>query len=232
MSIKSFVQRTMGAAKNASNTKQPLAPTPMAPTPMAPSYKAEAAPTSLPQFAMQRQQAQSRLQGQGQLQQDALNRRFAQLGGGPSGAAIKAQQNLGAEQAMQQEDVMGGINAQELGAIQSLQEAEKGRVFQAGQADVARAQQESQFGKQFGLSQQELAMAKRAAKQQEAADKFNRAIAGSELQGNKLDRFQNIYKGGLGALGRKANPSMPPPGTSANGMVLVNGEWKFPVLGG
>jgi hypothetical protein len=149
--------------------------------------------------------AQQRLQAGGQQQQDALNRKFAQLGGGPSGASIKAQQNLSSDLARQQEEALGGIGIAEQQALQGMQEQEKGREFAAGQSDLARQQAAEQFGRQFGLqeagfSQQQVMdafsrkMAEQQAQSQKEADLFNQAIATSELGGGKGERFLQTYR--------------------------------------
>lgn len=105
------------------------------------------------QFDLQRQQAASRINAGAGQQRQAMQRKFAQLGGGPSGASFKAAQNLEAQLGTQREDAMGGIGIAEAQDIARQREVEQGQKFQAGESALGRAQQESQFGRQFGLQQ-------------------------------------------------------------------------------
>jgi len=197
-------------SRTANKSAAPAVPKPIN-APMAPpqeAYKAQLSTGPLPEFEKQKQIAQQRLGASGQQQNEALQRRFAQMGGGPSGASIKAQQNLGANLLQQQEDTLGGIDAAQLqeqqrrnemeqGKAFSSQEALAGRQFQSGEAlagrqfgaeqsALDRAIQAEQFGKQFGLSKQ-------ANTREEEAQKFNLALAQSDLSGGKLDRFNQAY---------------------------------------
>lgn len=169
-------------------------------------------------YEMQRKQVSQRLQAQGQEQQGALNRRFAQLGGGPSGAAIKAQQNLQSQLGQQREEALGNIASQE--ALAQKQEEQFNKQFglqeraqktaeeqfgkQFGLQERAQQVGEEQFGKQFGLQEKQLAEAltqgefgRTFAKEQFSADRadqaFNKAVAGAQLKGSQLGRFSNLY---------------------------------------
>lgn len=165
-------------------------------------YKEQAAPTSLAQFDLQRKQAQGRIGQQAQQQSEALNRRLAGMGG-PAGAGLKLQQQLGEQQARTQEDVLGGIAAQEAGAIEAQREAERQRAYGSQEAETARAaeadqfgyqsgQQERQFGSQFGQQERQFGaqhgLAKRAADLERQAQLFNMGIAGSELGEDQLQK--------------------------------------------
>lgn len=91
-------------------------------------------------------------QAQGQMQDDMLKRRFAQLGGGGGGALIKAQlqanQELGTSQADQERSLAG----QELAAQSAFEEAQAGREQQAGMLNAQQLQQANQMNTQAAQS--------------------------------------------------------------------------------
>lgn len=120
-------------------------------------------------------------QGQAQKQQvgDAMARRAAQLGGGPGGALIKAQQVAEGEVDQRTQQGNEAIDAAQRGEHRRIREVQEGRAWQAGEAEkqrlfargereagqtwqsgeskLARDQQQSQFDKQFGLTETQYA---------------------------------------------------------------------------
>jgi hypothetical protein len=99
---------------------------------------------------------------------EALKRRQAQFGGGPSGAFLKQEQLLRQDVAAERGRQFQAIGAAE--AAQKEREAESERLrqfareerlggesFAAEQARTAREQQERQFGRQFGLAERQAA---------------------------------------------------------------------------
>jgi len=106
------------------------------------------------QFDVQRQRASQQENALVQNQRDALNRRLAAMGGGPGGAAIKLEQQIGDESAQRLQQANEGINA-----AQSAEEARTRDVQQA--RDFARSEREAgQSFQQSNLNkQQELALA-------------------------------------------------------------------------
>ncbi len=112
-------------------------------------------------YNVQRQRAQQQEAGQLQGQKDALNRRAAQLGGGPSGAIIAADQqagnasaqrlqsaNEGIDQAQNQE--LRGVKMTQLGQQFTSSEREAGQQFAAGQQEKQFGQQKELQGNEFG----------------------------------------------------------------------------------
>lgn len=128
-------------------------------------------------FEKQRQQALGDIQAQGQDAQDALNRRFASIGGLASGASIKQQQILQDKIGQQRERALGGVADREsLAELEEARdaankaftsgeaekqrgflkgEAQVGRDFQGSEAAKVRALQSSQFDKTFGLNREQ-----------------------------------------------------------------------------
>ncbi len=95
-------------------------------------------------YNAQRQKAQQQEGANLQGQKDALARRAAQLGGGPSGALIKTEQQAGDQSAQRLQSANEGINQaqnQEMRGIKMTQlgqqyqtgEREAGQTFQAGE---------------------------------------------------------------------------------------------------
>lgn len=121
--------------------------------PMAPQ------PPQVNPYEQFRKQAELRNQAQMRDQQNAMQRRFAQLGGGPSGAQIKMEQDLQRQNNEDLSNQIQGINAQE------------------AQANT----QANQFQQQFGLDQTKtlagLDLARRAAALDEQGQLFNQAQA-------------------------------------------------------
>lgn len=88
---------------------------------------------ALPEFDLQRSRLKSTLNDQANTQRDALERKLAQLQGGPSGAGIKLQQQLESDIGKQAEQGMEGIDSQELAARRQLDEAQKQREYQTSE---------------------------------------------------------------------------------------------------
>lgn len=109
-----------------------------------------------------RKQAQLRAGAQQQQAQNAMQRRFAQMGGGPSGARIKMEQDLQRQGADDLSNQIGSINAQE------------------AQANT----QANQFQQQFGLEQMKslagIDMARRQQLLDEQGQLFNQGQAVAE----------------------------------------------------
>src|SRR3990167_6625480 len=84
----------------------------------------------LPEFDFQRKRVQQQLNQDSQLKRDALQRRLAQLQGGPSGAGIKMEQQLEDDLARRREEAEEGLFAAEIGVRRQMDEADKQRDFQ------------------------------------------------------------------------------------------------------
>lgn len=97
-----------------------------------------------------REQAAQRNQAQMRDQQNAMQRRFAQLGGGPSGAQIKMEQDMQRQGGEDLANQLGSINAQE------------------AQANT----QANQFQQQFGLEQTKALSGIDMARRQQALDEM------------------------------------------------------------
>lgn len=112
-------------------------------------------PPAINPYDQFRKQAELKNQSMMRDQQNALQRRFAQLGGGPSGAQIKMEQDLARQGNEDLHNQIGNINAQE------------------AQANV----QSDQFNRQFGLEQTKalagLDMARRGQALDEMGQNFN-----------------------------------------------------------
>lgn len=108
------------------------APKPAAPQP------ARAPTGPIKEYDMMRQRAAQRADASAQQGREALQRRFAAMGGLNSGSAIKAQQ-LGSEAAARQkEDAIGGIDMAEQQERSRRDEVLAGRDFQASEAQKQR----------------------------------------------------------------------------------------------
>lgn len=131
------------------------------------AYKAkDMSQTALPQYDAMRARLNSQYSQTQSQAQDALDRQFATMGGGPGGAAVKQTENLASGIAKQKGDDLQTIGAQEAQSRQDLQnqenqkefqsgEAGKGYSFQAGQADINRKQQADEAAAGRGLSANE-----------------------------------------------------------------------------
>lgn len=177
----------------------------------------------LPQYDKLRAQTQQRFSAEGQKQGDALQRKFAALGNLQSGAAIKQQQNLNSDVMQQQEQAMGGIDAQEAQEVQRQKEvqdardfaanesrvgrefagaeADKGRTFQAGESALSRRAQGDQFDRSFGEQVKQNSftndMATKEAALNEKMTHYNQALslATSGKQNGVLDAWNQLFPG-------------------------------------
>jgi hypothetical protein len=120
------------------------------------------------EFDYQRNRAAQAENANVQAKRDALARRQAQLGGGPGGAFIKAEQNVLDESQNRLATVNEGIDAakrseeRRIGEIENAQafqrgEREAGQTFVAGQADLGRkfATGEREASQMFGRGERE-----------------------------------------------------------------------------
>lgn len=101
-------------------------------------YQAARQTGPLPQFELMRRRASQRAEASGQQANDALQRRFAAMGGLNSGAAIKQQQLTSEAVARQREDALAGVDAAEQQERMRQQDLADERNFQATEADRLR----------------------------------------------------------------------------------------------
>ncbi len=92
------------------------------------------------------QQEGANLQGQ----RDALNRRAAQLGGGPSGALIKVDQQAQDQSAQRLQSANEGINQAQNQELRGVKMTQLGQQFQTGEREAGQAFQQAQQGREFG----------------------------------------------------------------------------------
>lgn len=157
-------------------------------------------------------------------QQDALKRRFAQLGNLSSGAAMKQEQMLSQRGAELQQKAMEGIDVAQEQEQVALEEQAKQREFARGErvasqafgaaeSQLARKQQERQFNaaqslqkSQFG---EQMAMASKQFDLEKKIQEFNLEQAKKEAnKGNLWQRFSGDVKSGDfgGALSTLIDP--------------------------
>ncbi len=129
----------------------------------------------LPEIEIQRRLLKQRMGEQSQAERQALERRFASMGGGPSGAQVKAMGQLGEQQARREEEAQMGLTAQEIQARMTLEEAEKQRKFMTGEREAgqtfAKTMQEQERGAQQAFARQE----------REAQQVFQKGMAEQDL---------------------------------------------------
>lgn len=127
----------------------------------------------LPQYDAMRTRLNSQYsQSQGQAQ-DAIDRQFAAMGGGPGGAQIKQTENLAANTEKQKGQDLEGIDAQEAQSRQDLQTQENQKAFQS-----------SETGKGYGFQANEADLSRK-----QTADE---AAAGRSMQGEEFNAGQNM----------------------------------------
>ncbi len=85
------------------------------------------------QFDYERQKAAQSESTTLQGQKDALARKAAQLGGGPSGAFIKAEQQAGNDSAQRLQNANEGINQQQAAAIRDVNMTQLGQQYQTSE---------------------------------------------------------------------------------------------------
>ncbi len=164
------------------------------------SYQAQDESTvDLPQYDAMRTRLNTQYsQNQGQAQ-DAIDRQFAAMGGGPgNGAQLKQTENLAQNTEAQKSQDLEGINAQEASTRQQMQQQQNQEAFQSGEStrqmqfgasefntqaqQQAQAQQFGEFGQVAGLN-----TSWDEAQQQAANDAYNQS----------LSQFQAQHTGGL-----------------------------------
>lgn len=178
----------------------------------------------LPEFDVQRQKVQQRGNAAAQGQQDAMSRRFAANGMLNSGAALKQQNLIGQEAQRNTEEAIQSVDAAEMGEQQRRQEivdqrdfasneAKLGRDFAGSESALQRAQQGSQFDRSFTQQGSQFDKNFGLQNKQFAADRldqdFNKSVAGSQMKGGQLDRFNEINKG-MGRQGLAAPQKVQP----------------------
>lgn len=180
--------------------------------------------TSLPQYDFLRKQASQESNKQRQMGQEALNRRFAALGGVGSGAQIKTEQNLQSELAKQAQGAQNQISFQEQQQIHqedlAKQEREAQQAFISGESEKAREFQKLESGKQRsfqeklanmendyrekvfameygpnGIKFQQLNQAWAGLQMEYDAQEFNKALAAAE--NGEIDRLIAFYNNGI-----------------------------------
>lgn len=86
--------------------------------------------------------------------QDALDRQFAAMGGGPgNGAQLKQTENLASSIAQQKGNDLDQINAQEAATRRGLQTQEENKAFESSEAAKNRVAQGNQFNTQAKMTQ-------------------------------------------------------------------------------
>lgn len=176
----------------------------MGPTLVKP-FEAPKAVDVSPQFEMQKRLSSQRLGAQEQGQREALQRRFAQLGGGPSGASIKSEQNLEGQMGQQREQALSGIDMAKLAAIQEEAQRVRDLGFQGEQAQRGLEFQAAEAAKGRGLQQQQMAEAermnaftRRMSQQQVDQEKidqnFNKAVAMGQMSSSQAAKWKEYYK--------------------------------------
>jgi len=93
----------------------------------------------LPEYDLMRKRLNQQLREQEQVQREGLERSFARLGGGPAGAAIKAQQELETGLGKQRIAAEESVAGQELAMRRQLAEAEKQRQFAVAEREATQA---------------------------------------------------------------------------------------------
>lgn len=99
------------------------------------SYKArDRMAEALPEFDAMRRRMDTKYNREHMTAQDALDRQFAALGGGPSGAQMKQTTKLAGKFAEQKSQDALALEAEEAKARRGLQESEYAKEFQSGEA--------------------------------------------------------------------------------------------------
>ncbi len=147
------------------------------------------------QFDYARQKAAQTENAALQGQKDALTRRAAQLGGGPSGAFVKAEQTAGNESAQRLQNANEGINQQQAAALRDVNMTQLGQQYQTSEREAGQtfASGERAAGQTFQAGQQD---------KQIEAQKFMQdkgITAQSNLQDKSLAAQALMQKTGLDA---------------------------------
>ena len=141
----------------------------------------------LPLFDMMRQNLSTQFNQQQQQGQDAINRQFAAMGGGPSGAQVKQTENLAAGVAQAKEQGLRDINAQEAQTRTQLTEQQAQENLQAQEFNTQMGLQGQELQFQEGSSLAGLNTAWDQAQEQSTNDAFNKAMG----------QYQAQHSGGL-----------------------------------
>jgi len=177
------------------------------------AYQAKDLSGPLPEFNSIRTRANTQLNQAQQQSQDALDRQFAALGGGPSGAQIKQTQILGDSMAKQRDQTMQDINFQEAQQRRALQEEEqnkqfqseealKGRTFQGEQGALSRNLAANQFNSQMGSQFDQFAFdaSSKISALDQSYRQANLSTLTSALENEynaKMNAYQAAHSGGL-----------------------------------
>ncbi len=108
-------------------------------------------------YDAQRQKAAQQEGANLQGQRDALARRQAQLGGGPGGAFVKAEQQAGNESAQRGQQANASINDAQAAEMRALKQTQLGQQFATSERQGSEAHADTAQAKQFGhedMSQQ------------------------------------------------------------------------------
>ncbi len=128
------------------------------------------------QFDYARQKAAQTEGANLQGQKDALARRAAQLGGGPSGAFVKAEQTAGNDSAQRLQSANEGINQQQAAALRDVNMTQLGQQYQTSEREA---------GQGFQAGQQQSAQTFQAG-QQTAALSAQSSLADKQIEAQKL----------------------------------------------
>lgn len=157
---------------------------------------------ALPQYDLARQQTTEALNAQEGSQRDAMNRKFAALGGGPGGASIKAGMQADQAAAENRASAMNQIGQQEAQTRLALQQQEAQKEFESGEQAKMYNAQAATHNKEFNadlLSKNNqfvfdanskiaaLDLGYKSAQQQAADDQFNA----------EMSAYQAKHSGGL-----------------------------------
>ena len=142
-------------------------------------------------FDILRRQAKQQTTAGTQAQKEALKRRFAQLGQGTSGAAIKAEQLAAREGEKQLGSRLGQIDIAEQTEKQRKQEIEEARQFQRGEREASQAfgAEQAAIARQFATGEREAGQAF-AAEQASVQRDFQ-----SELQAKQRELQERLQAG-------------------------------------
>lgn len=153
---------------------------------------------ALPQYDAMREQINSQYSQTQSQAQDALDRQFAAMGGGPgNGAQAKQTENLASSIAKQKGQDLMGINAQEAQTRTQLQQIQQQEAFQSGEQQRGQEFQQGLTGAQMGFGAQQF-----NAGQNFAAQQFNQQM---QQQQNQFNFGANSTIAGLNMAWQQAN---------------------------
>lgn len=160
------------------------------------------APTSLPQYDLARASQSQSNAADTSTANDALSRKFAALGGGPTGAAIKAQTNQSTQLENSNDQAMAGINEQEAGQLSQMQQQDSlvnaQNEQQAGEFNASNSQQAQQFNTQMGQTYQQFGFsANSQIAQLDSSMNQQAQDAATTAFNENLQQYQAEHSGGL-----------------------------------